>query len=73
MFRGGDTAEDVERVAKLDAGSIDYLGVEFFSEVFLGLYHDAHGNEVTRRDETRRAADQMAFCFAAVWWARARR
>lgn len=48
MFRGADTPEDVQRVAKLDAGSIDYLGVDFFSEVFLGLYHDAHGNEVTR-------------------------
>lgn len=46
MFRGADTPEDVQRVAKLDAGSIDYLGVDFFSEVFLGLYHDAHGNEV---------------------------
>ena len=46
MFRGGDTVEDVERVAKQDAGVIDYLGVEFFSRVFLGLYYDAHGNEV---------------------------
>lgn len=63
MFRGGDTAEDVERVANLDTGSIDYLGVEFFSEVFLGLYHDAHGNEVTRR-----AADQTTFYVAIVWW-----
>lgn len=47
MFRGTDTPEDVQRVAELDAGTIDYLGVDFFSEVFLGLYHDAHGNEVT--------------------------
>lgn len=47
MFRGADTPEDVQRVAKLNASSIDYLGMYFFSEVFLGLYHDAHGNEVT--------------------------
>lgn len=47
MFRGGDTPEEVQRIAKLDAGGIDYLGVDFFSEVFLGLYHDAHRNEVT--------------------------
>eukprot|EP00903_Cladosiphon_okamuranus_P020147 g18497.t1 len=46
MFRGADTPEDVQRVAKLDAGTIDYLGVDFFSGVFLGLYHDAHGNEL---------------------------
>lgn len=46
MFRGGDSPEDVQRVAKLDAGVIDYLGVDFFSEVFLGLYYDAHRNEV---------------------------
>lgn len=47
MFRGVDTPEDVQRVVKWDAGGIDYLGVDFFSEVFLGLYHDAHKNEVT--------------------------
>ncbi|CAM9574942.1 unnamed protein product [Pylaiella littoralis] len=45
MFRGGDTPEDVQRVAKLNADGIDYLGVEFFFKVFMGLYHDAHRNE----------------------------
>lgn len=46
MFRGGATPEDVQQVAKVGAGGNDYFGVDFFSEVFLGLYHDAHGNEV---------------------------
>ncbi|CBN77475.1 conserved unknown protein [Ectocarpus siliculosus] len=46
MFRGGPTPEDVQQVAKVGAGGIDYFGVDFFSEVFLGLYHDAHGNEL---------------------------
>lgn len=50
MFRGGDTPEGVQSIAKLEGGGIDYLGMKFFSDVFLGLYHDAHGNEVTKHD-----------------------
>ncbi|CAM9535300.1 unnamed protein product [Scytosiphon promiscuus] len=46
MFRGGDTPEGVQSTANLDGGVIDYLGMKFFSDVFLGLYHDAHGNEL---------------------------
>ncbi|CAN0121775.1 unnamed protein product, partial [Laminaria digitata] len=45
LFRGTASLEDVEKVSTVEAGSVDYLGVQFFSEVFLGLWHDVHGNE----------------------------
>lgn len=63
MFRGGDTPEDVQRVAKLNADGIDYLGVEFFFKVFMGLYHDAHRNEVTTTEDALR----LLWCFIVGW------
>lgn len=62
MFRGGDAPEDVQRVAKLDAGVIDYLGMDFFSVVLLGLYHDAHRNEVTTSGPSC-----LWWCFFVRW------
>ena len=46
LFRGAASPEDVQKLSTVEAGSVDYLGVQFFSEVFLGLWHDVHGNEV---------------------------
>lgn len=46
LFRGAASPEDVEKVSTIEAGCVDYLGVEFFSKVFLGLWHDVYGNEV---------------------------
>eukprot|EP00904_Undaria_pinnatifida_P000176 jgi/Undpi1/10159/HiC_scaffold_28.g12612.m1 len=45
LFRGTASPEDVVKLSTLEKGSVDYLGMQFFSQVFLGLWHDVHGNE----------------------------
>lgn len=67
MFRGGDTPEGVQSTAKLDGAGIDYLGMKFFSDVFLGLYYDAHGNEVTTQEVSSIRA-WFCSCCQAPWW-----
>ena len=47
LFRGETSLEQVRNAAEVATDGVDHLGLAFFSEVFQGLWHDAHGNEVS--------------------------
>lgn len=49
MFRLEAVPQEVLNISNVATGSLDHLGVDFFSKMFLGLWHDAYGNEVRLR------------------------